>query len=133
MSEQEQKNEEVLAKIESVIFGREDHGIMTLSITFDYGQGGCQSFGGYCLDTFDKEKDRRIGSAAGMDYVMQIMNVMDVTNLQDMVGKMCYAIKDGPRFFGKVIGIKQIPQDGDSQFLIKDWQQEWFPGEEDKF
>ena len=37
------------AKIESAMLGYEGHGILTIQITVDYGDGGCQGFGGYSL------------------------------------------------------------------------------------
>jgi len=124
---------EQLARIDEVFFGYEDHGILTMMIGLDYDGSTHQGFGGYCLDSFDKEEDRRIGTAAGMDYVIQVMKCVGANNIGEIKGKMVYAIKDTPGFFGKVIGLKQIPQDGKGKFLIKDWQEKWFPGEEDKF
>ncbi len=125
--------EEQLARVDDVFFGYEDHGILTMSVALDYNGSSHQSFGGYCLDSFDKDLDRRIGTAAGMDYIIQIMKVFGARSLDEIKGKMCFAIKDEEGYFGKVIGLKQIPQDGDRKFLIKDWQEKWFPGEADKF
>lgn len=124
---------EQLARIDHVFFGYEDHGILTMNIGLDYDGSTHQGFGGYCLDSFDKDEDRRIGTAGGMDYVIQILKCLGANSIDEIKGKMCYAIKDKPGFFGKVIGIKQIPQDGKGIFLIKDWQEKWFPGEADKF
>lgn len=125
--------EKVLARIDSVFFGYEDHGILTMQIGLQYDESSHQGFGGYCLDSYDKAEKRRIGTAAGMDYVIQVMKCVGANSIDEIKGKMCYAIKDEEGFFGKVLGLKQIPQDGDGMFLIKDWQEKWFPGEADKF
>ncbi len=125
MSDQE------LCRIEDYAFGYEDHGILTFGLELHFNNSTYQHFGGYSLDSFDKDEDRRIGTAAGLDYIIRVMQCFDVRNLDQLKGKMCFGIRaeNSERF----VGVKQIPQDGDGKFLIKDWQEKWFPGEEDKF
>ena len=97
--------EEKNAKIESTTFGIEDHGILQFYIHLTYGGGGAQGFGGYCLDEpvfsmefddlydYEKEKGgrfvRRRGTAAGMDAILKILEVIGVSSWEDLPGKSC--------------------------------------------
>ncbi len=125
------KLEKQLARVKKVDFAYEDHGILTCFVSLDKEDGLHQGFGGYCLDSFDKEKDRRVGTAAGMDYLIRLMNTFGVERLEDINGKMCYGLYDNNTSTLK--GIESLKIDGGHKFLIKDWQEEWFPNEADKF
>lgn len=114
-----------LAKVTNVYFGKEDHGILTLNITLDYG-GACQGFGGYSLDEYDKQKEKRVGTAAGMDFVLRVLDCFGVSNLDQIVGKTVYAIRDSSGYSAKIIGLRQPPFDGKGEFLVSDWKAQWF-------
>lgn len=79
------------AKIDGTMLGWEDHGILSFSIGLDYGNGGHQGAGGYCLDTPEKdEKDRfvrRVGTAAGMEMLARVMRVVGVEKWESLVGE----------------------------------------------
>jgi hypothetical protein len=113
-----------LGKVESVSFGPICNGIMSSYVALDFG-GSCQGFGGYVLDDFDKKKDRRVGSAAGMDWMMQLFQLFDVESLDAMKDKAVYAIRDKP--YGKIIGLETPAFDGSRKFIIADWLAAWFP------
>ena len=93
-------DEGTLGKITKVFFGKEDHGFLTFMLTFDFGGTG-QGFGGYCLDTYDKEKDRRVGHAAGTDLILRLLNTFQVDSLHEIEGKSAYAIRDQEGHGGK--------------------------------
>ena len=117
---------EKLGKIESVNLGYEDHGILTCWLHFDFGGAG-QGFGGYCLDIYDEKKGKRIGQAAGMDFIVRILEACGVDSWEELPGKIMYALYD-KSLFEPIIGIK-APDfiEGGGTFLISDWQKEWFP------
>jgi len=115
-----------VAKVKSVFFGLEDHRILTFSIGLDYG-GTHQGFGGYALDTYDKEKKRRVGCAAGTDLILKLLNFFEVEQITDINGKYIYAVLDKDNICGSIIGLKQLEPDGNKELLIKDWKNEWFP------
>lgn len=120
---------EKVGKITSTQLGFEDHGIMTCFLMFDFGGTG-QGFGGYGLDDYDKAEEKRIGVAAGMDMVMGIINACGISNWEEIEGKTMYALyEDDKRRQQPIIGIRALPFEQGGTFLIKEWQQKWFPEE----
>lgn len=81
MSEKEIKN----AKIKRTLLGNEDHGIFTCRIYLDYG-GLSQSFGDYALDQFNKDKNERVGTAFGLQFIKEILKVLEVKSWEDLPG-----------------------------------------------
>ena len=84
------------AKITGTMLGIEDHGIMTFMLHLDYGGSG-QGAGGYCLDTPIKLGDtfiKRVGTAAGMSLIMEIMEIVGVEKWEDLQGKHIRAKSD---------------------------------------
>lgn len=111
-----------LGKISDVYFGRESHGIITLLLTIDFGCSG-QSFGGYALDKHDPGKDRRVGTSAGMDFVLRVLGLFNVSQLTGIIGRYVYALREAP--LGPIVGLKLPECDGGAVFLVRDWQKEW--------
>jgi len=78
------------AKITSTMLGIEDHGIMSFMLHLDYGGEG-QGVGGYSLDTPISQGStfiKRVGTAAGMSLIMEIMKVVDVKKWEDLPGQV---------------------------------------------
>lgn len=75
------------AKITNVTLGYEDHGILTFYITLEIENGNTCVFGCYALDSWDKEKNKRVCSAKSMECLTEIMNVVGVRNWEDLNGK----------------------------------------------
>lgn len=117
---------EELGIIERVFFGREDHGILTFMLFFDFG-GSAQGFGGYALDSFDKAKDRRVGTAAGTDLILRLLDTFNVDSLNSIKGRYAYAIRKSEGFNAQIVGLRTPKPDGDKTLMIADWQAEWFP------
>lgn len=81
------------AKIDYVKLYIEDHNILTFSIGFDLGSGGC-ALEGYALDqSFRVNKNdnkwdyERKSSPAGLDCMRKIMEVVGVRSWEDLKGK----------------------------------------------
>lgn len=115
-----------LGKVKSIFFGREGHGILSFMIDIDFGGTG-QGFGGYCLDTYCKEKNRRMGHASGTDLVLRLLDLFAVDELNSIVGRYVYALRDNDSWNSRIIGLRMPEVDDSREFLIKDWQKEWFP------
>ena len=108
-TEPETKN----ANITRTMLGIEDHGIMSYSLTLDYGGSG-QSFGGYCLDTPVKDDDGKFlgrkGVAYGADTILKILETLEVSTWEKLPGTKC-------RVVATHTGVKKIGH------LLKD---KWF-------
>ena len=111
----------------------EDHGILTCFVNVEKEEGFHQGFGGYSLDGYDEDLKRRKGTAGGMDWVLRLLQIFHVDRLEKIVGKMCYVLyynEDG--FNSTIKGIQTLDMDDGEYFLIKDWQNQWFPKAEMK-
>lgn len=118
--------EEQLGKVGSVFFGLEDHGILSFMIHLDFGGTG-QGFGGYALDGYSKEKKRRIGTAAGTDLVLRLLTLFGVRTLEEIKGRSVFALRESVQISAKIIGLRLPEFDGGTEFLIEDWQNEFYP------
>lgn len=112
-----------LARVERAEMYIEEHGILTFFLDLDKESGMQQGFGGYSLDGYDEKLKRRIGTDAGMDFVLQMLQIFHVDRLEKIKGKMCYALYDSGS--SRIIGIETLKIDGGKQFVIKDWCKQW--------
>ena len=84
------------ALIKSVDLSMADHGCLTLAMTLD-GSGWGVVYGGYCLGHgylgADEETFR--GSAAGMEYLLRIMDTVGVERFQDLKDKYVRVKSEG--------------------------------------
>lgn len=117
---------EKIGRIENTFLGVEDHGIMTFILYFDFG-GLRQGFGSLGLDNYDKEQGRNIGTAAGMDAVMQIIKACGVESWEKVKGKTMYALYDREGHGETIKGIKALSFEEGGTFLIEKWREQWFP------
>ena len=74
------------AKITGTTLGREDHGIMTAWLHLE-GDGWGVGFGGYGLDSYDKDAKKRIGHAYGMAFIMGVLDVVGVDSWEKLKGQ----------------------------------------------
>ena len=76
------------ALIANVDLSMADHGCFTLLMTLEGGGWGVV-YGGYCLGKgcLGADDDFFDGSAAGMEYLMRIMDTVGVERFQDLKGK----------------------------------------------
>jgi len=119
---------ERIGRIESTMLGFEDHGIPTFFLHFDFGGAG-QGFGGYSWGEYNKEEEEMEGTAAGADLILGILKACGVDTWEKIEGKTMYALYDNDRYGQTIEGIRALPLEKGETFLIKDWQQKWFPEE----
>ena len=74
------------AKITSTMLGYEDHGILSCMLYLSYGGSG-QGFGGYCLDSYDKEKEKRIATIHCGVWIAEILKIVGVEKWEDLKGQ----------------------------------------------
>lgn len=82
------------AKITSVSLNMKDYGCLTLNMCLE-GAGWGVVYGGYCLGKGYLGAKKFEGYAKGMEAIMQIMNVVGVSDLNDMEGKYVRAATKG--------------------------------------
>lgn len=85
----------VNAQITGVSLGYEDHGILTFRLGLEFANGGCCLYGGYALDSYDKEKRKRVAGAKSMECLTEIMRVVGVRNWEDLNGKYIRVVDNG--------------------------------------
>jgi hypothetical protein len=117
-----------LAKVASVKLHIEDHGILTISISLDFG-GIHQGFGGYSLDTYDKEKKRRVGTDYGTEWILRLLNLFAVTSLDEIKGRSVYALYEKDEWNAFIEGLEMPEFDGGKRFVPKEMRKEYFPDE----
>ena len=122
--EREQKRQ--LGKISSVHFGFEDHGILSLCVFFEFG-GSSQGMGHLILSKYDKVKERQLGTAGGLDLVIQLLLLFKVDTLNQIKGRTAYALRDDGSWSSPIRGIEIPAHDGGGKLLLSDWASEWFP------
>lgn len=94
------------ALIKNVSLSSTDYCCLTLNMDLEGGGWGC-SYGDYCLGKIypnSYEKDTYEGSAAGMEVIMRIMDVVGVSRLEDMQGKYVRVATKGWGSTIKIIG-----------------------------
>lgn len=106
-----------LAQITDACFNLQDRGIFILDIFVDYENGWSQGVCNLCLDTYDKEKDKRVGTGKGMDLIISVLNLFRCNNLSELKGKHCFVLLDEK---DKVIGIKSLRCDGSKQLIYSE-------------
>ena len=76
------------ALITNVDLSMADHGCLTLAMTLE-GDGWGVVYGGYCLGKgyLGADDDFFDGSAAGMEYLIRIMDTVGVEKFQDLRGE----------------------------------------------
>lgn len=101
--------------IRSTRLGYEDHGIFTAMIDLSFGGGSTgQGAGFMCLDRGykpdpDDYKTIRVGTAYGLDHIMQIMRTVGVENWEDLKGKQVIALRESR--WGSIDGLAHTLND----------------------
>lgn len=93
------------ALVTNVDLSMADYGCLTLAMTLDGGGWGVV-YGGYCLGKgyLGADDDFFSGSAAGMEYLMRIMDTVGVEKFQDLKGKYIRVATKGWGDQVKIIG-----------------------------
>lgn len=101
MKKEDAKN----ATIGDALLMIEDHGILTIMLYLEYGEGGTQGFGGYALYS---SNFKPVGIRACGFYIWRLLEVVEVSNWKDLKGKNVRVLKDDNDM---VIAIGHITRD----------------------
>ena len=117
--------EKELGQVKSVRLTMDRGSFIGLWINFKF-KGSEQSMGGIVLCEYNKEKNRRVGTAAGLDYIIQVMSVFDVEDSQKIIGKFAWVFRNN----GIIEGFEVVDNYKDEEnktFMIDKWRKEWYP------
>lgn len=84
-----------LAVITSASLGLHNGSMLTTCLMAEYEGGGCQNVGGIVLDTYNKEKESREGTAAGCELIRQLLFFFGVGDLSEVKNHVCYVLYEG--------------------------------------
>lgn len=110
-----------IGKIKKTLLGYEGHGILSAYLVMDFGGAG-QSIGGYGLDEYDKEKERRVGHAACGVFVAGVLRACGVDSWEQVAGRTVFVLRDGPEgvLGGRALGIAPLPTEPGEEFLFSE-------------
>ena len=91
------------AKITKVDLSMADHGVFCLEMSIDSGGWGCV-FGGHVIGKGYLGAKKFEGFPSGIEYIMEIMNVVGVERFNDMKGKYIRVATEGWGSTVKIIG-----------------------------
>ena len=74
------------AKITGTMLGRDDHGIMTFMIFVEFYGAGC-GIGGYAIDRYNRDTERRVFSVKGLEAISKILETVGVDTWENVMGQ----------------------------------------------
>ncbi len=111
---------EKIAKITDTFLGREDHGVLTATITVTYGNSSFQGIGGYTLDGYDRETKERTYTGYGLEFIARILEVCNVQSWEKLKGRTIFVLMENEKYGARVLGIKSLPTEGNASFIFDD-------------
>jgi hypothetical protein len=109
-----------LAKISKAKLEIQERGILNFWIYVDYEDCGCQGIGGIALDTYDKDKKKRVGTAYGCEVIRRLLLALGVDDFADMKGKNIWVIGEGEGLSFMPKGIQRLKTDGGGDAVMFD-------------
>jgi len=101
----------LLAKISSASLEIKERGILNFWIHVDYEEGCSQGIGGIALDSYDKAKNKRVGTAYGCEMIRRILLAFDVNDFSELKGKHLWVIGEGEGFSFNPKGVQALSVD----------------------
>lgn len=120
---QDSIGEQKIAKIESTFIGFEDHGLLSVSLGFDYGGSG-QGIGHRVFGSSDESRDPegwRRGHEMGMDFIRRLLLACGVNQWERLKGRTVLVTGD----WTSITGIAPLPTERGEMFDIAAWAEEW--------
>jgi len=106
-----------------------ERGILNFWIFVDYEDGGSQGIGGIALDTYNKDLEKRQGTAYGCEVIRQLLICLDVNDFSEMANKHVWVLGEGEGFSFKPKGITALQSSGGKQVIFDDIAKEFIKGD----
>lgn len=100
--------EKKLAKISKAGLEIQERGILNFWVFVDYEDGFSQGVGGLTLDTWDEEKQSRVGTAYGCEMIRQLLLFFGVNYLEECKGQVVYVLGEGKSLSWKPLGFEHL-------------------------
>jgi hypothetical protein len=100
-----------LAKISKATLEIQERHILNFWIYVDYEEMGSQGIGGIVLDTYDKDKDSRVGTAYGCEMIRRMLLELQVDDFSEMKGKHVWVYGEGNGLSFKPKGFSALQSD----------------------
>ena len=102
-----------LCNVTKVCTSYQDRRILILDVFVDLESGGSLSVFNMCLDTYDKDKKQRVGTAYGCEMIRQTLDFFGVDDLSQIKNYKCYLLTDKESIWcaSDVLGLEQLPFD----------------------
>ena len=103
----------VLCNVERVCTSYQDRKILILDVWVELEDKGQFSCFNMVLDTYDKVKQKRVGTAYGCEMIIQCLDFFGVDDLSQVKNHKCYILTDKEhiRSCNDVLGLEQLPFD----------------------
>ena len=100
-----------LCNVTKVCTSYQDRRILILDVFVDLESGGGLSVFNMCLDTYDQDKKKRVGTAYGCEMIRQTLDFFGVDDLSQIKNYKCYLLTDKESIWcaADVLGLEQLP------------------------
>lgn len=107
-----------LARITDARFSFEDIGVLILNLNVEYEGIGNQNIAGHVLSQYCNEKTKQVGTAAGTQYIIELLKCLSINDLRDAEGMIVWVYGDGEGWDFKPKGISKLKMDGGKEPFI---------------
>ena len=119
-----------LALVEKVYLEYQERHILNVNCLVRYEDYGSQNILNIVLDTWDEEKQKRVGTAEGMTFLIDLLNFFGVNNLTEVENQYVYVLVDDVDLWCNGSGIEHLAtnpnkQCGIKKMVFKDYFSSW--------
>ena len=123
-----------LALVEKVFLEYQERCLLNVNCLVNYEDDeyfGSHNIMNIVLDTFDKEKQKRVGTAEGMSFLIDLLDFFGVNNLTEVKNQYIYVLVDEDKsWYDNAQGIEHLTtnpnkQCGIKKMVFKDYFSSW--------
>ena len=122
-----------LALVEKIDLSYQERHILNVNclVSYEDEDFGIQNIMNIILDTFDKEKQKRVGTAEGMSFLIDLLDFFGVNNLTEVKNQYVYVLVDEDKsWYDNAQGIEHLTtnpnkQCGIKKMVFKDYFSSW--------
>ena len=111
-----------LALVEKIDLEYQERHILNVNclVSYEDEDFGIQNIMNIVLDTFDKEKQKRVGTAEGMSFLIDLLDFFGVNNLTEVKNQYVYVLVDEDKsWYNNAQGIEHLTTNPNKQCGIK--------------